>query len=63
MKRKLVFMFSFSQCAENNLLAFECAALKYKELIFRLSLGPHTVSKAEVAAPAPIRVLDIIAMC
>lgn len=48
-------MFLFGRCAENNFLASKCAAQKYKELIFRLSLAPHTFSNVEVAAPAPIR--------
>lgn len=56
-------MFLFSQCTEKNLLAFERAAQMYKGLIFRLSLPSHTCGKVEVAAPAPIRVLDIIAVC
>lgn len=56
-------MYLFSSCTETNFLASEIAAQQYKELIFSLSQTPHTFSKAEVAAPAPIRVLDIIAMC
>lgn len=63
MKRKLVFMFLFYSCTETNFLASEISAQQYKELIFSLSQTPHTFSKAEVAAPAPIRELDIIAMC